>query len=109
MLALCVRKRCPCGRLFRQIVAGRRSRHAPAQRLVLCVAFAELPGDLCARELHTQVERVCRIVAYVEQWPQRERIVSAMMPGAVERMDAILRDHDAEAGIAYRRSKLGDL
>src|SRR4029079_5109995 len=57
-----------------EILRLARHRASPFERPVLHVALAELPRDLRARELDTEIERVSRVAGEREVRVQRERI-----------------------------------
>src|SRR5579872_7492339 len=84
---------------------------APAELLILRVMLAEPPGDFRARELDTEIEGMGAIMLDRgrEGRKKGEGIGRDAMEVTVIKMDAILRELDAEIRIAELRLGLGDL
>src|SRR5689334_10703171 len=80
----------------REILLRPVDRAAPVERLVLCVALAEPPGDLGAHQLGAEIERVRAVLLDAELAEQRERVLRDLVPATIVDVDAVLGDLDAE-------------
>ena len=83
-------------------------RAAPVQFLVLIVALGQLPGDLRARQFHTEVKSMRRIIFQIEQGKQRKRIRGDVQSVAVIDVNALFADLNSVARVLDGARQFGD-